>query len=179
MNEKEFAVVAGYLTAAYPAANITNATMNVYYEHLKDIPIQVMERAAARIVETAKFFPSVAELRETCLKAANPEYGKSQAEAVGILHEAISKFGRYRTEEAMKYIKERDITLYHVVKALRFRNLCDARMQSYRTELEVLYRESTADLMKNAQLTGSTMSEILRLSKKLEQEALAMEKEEF
>lgn len=179
MNKNEFAAAMSYFMSAYPAANVSGATTNIYFEHLKDIPIAVMEKAAARIVESSRFFPSVAEIREECLKTERPEYNRSMVDAVSLIAEAVSKYGRYRAGEAMEYIKDKDAVLYEIVKAIRFQNICSSDLRNYRTEIERLYKESADDMRKGAQLTGMTMSEAVRLGKKMEYAALETEREDF
>lgn len=176
MNKNEFAVVMSYLMSAYPAANISGATTNIYFEHLKDIDRKTIEQAATKIVESSRFFPSVAEVREECLKIDRPEYNKSTVDAIALIADAISMYGRYRAEEAMAYIRSRDAVLYEIVKAVRFQNLCSSDLRNYRGEIERLYKESAEDIRKGAQLTGITMSEVMRLSKKMEYAVLETEK---
>lgn len=176
---EEFTMVMSYLVSAYPGANISGPTTKVYFEHLKDIPFETMEKAAAKIVEGSRFFPTVAELREMCLKEERPEFTRNTFEALALINDAISKFGRYRPAEALEYIRGQDMVLYNIVKAIRFNNICSSDLRKYRTELEMLYKESSEDMRKSAQLTGTTVSQIMRLSKKMEYEALTMEKEEI
>ncbi len=64
MDKTEFAMIMSYLSAAYPNAAIPNSTIEVYYRHLQNIPYSTMERAAKRVVEVSKFFPTIAELKK-------------------------------------------------------------------------------------------------------------------
>lgn len=179
MTKSEFVAAMSYLISAYPAANISGATSNVYFEHLKDIPIATMEKAAARIVECSRFFPSVAEIREECQKIERPEYNKTTVDAIALINSAVSKFGRYRTAEAMEYIKNNDAVLYQIVKAVRFENICGSDIRNYRNEIEKLYKESSEDMRREDRITGITMADVMRLGKKMEYAALAAQKEEF
>ena len=79
----------------------------------------------------------------------------------------------------MEYIKSKDAILHEIVKAIRFQNICSSDLRNYRTEIERLYKESADDMRKGAQLTGMTMSEAVRLGKKMEYAALETEREDF
>lgn len=175
MSVEEFQKVMLYLTTAYPSANITGMTTKLYFEHLKDIPFQTMEKAAVRVVETSHFFPSIAELRETCLKLQNPDCNKSELDALDLLQNSITKYGRYRQVEAMDYIKENDPVLYKIVKTLGFKNLCDTDCKTHQKEIGWLYKNSVEDMRRENQLTGNTVSTMIRLEKKIKRQALSMQ----
>lgn len=179
MNLEEFTQIMSYFISAYPNANISKPTAKVYFEHLKDIPYVIMQKSAAKIVETAKFFPSIAEIREKCIKEEKPEYSRSITEVLELLQNTISSFGRYKTKEALEYIKEQDIVLYHIVKAIRFINICNTDLFNYRNEIEKLYKATADDIRKSAQLSGITTSQIMKLGKELEHKALAMQSNDF
>ncbi len=179
MNKNEFTQVIGYLVSAYPAATISGVTTKLYFEHLKDIPFEIMEKAVTRVVETSKFFPSIAELREVCLKESKPEYSQNTTDAMEILNTAVSNYGYYKVNEATEYIKQKSPVLYKIVKAIGFRNICGADFKIFRTEIEKLYKECADDAMKNEQTSEITMSRVIKLGKKMEINALAIQEYNF
>lgn len=66
MAEKmDVAQVVAMLTAAYPNFNISEITIDVYYETLKDIPADMLKAAAMQAISEPgrKFAPSVGEIR--------------------------------------------------------------------------------------------------------------------
>lgn len=75
------------LVAAFSREKIEPVTVSLYVQKIKDIPDEVLEATVNRLVDTAKFFPSIAEIRETaahlcgCLPA-------SPAEALAIIRRA-------------------------------------------------------------------------------------------
>lgn len=179
MTKKEFAEIAAFLAGAYPAANIGEATVTIYYENLKDLDFSALAQAAKAAVQVGKFYPSIAELRERYVEVAYPDTRIDQTGAIGILNNAISKFGRYRQAEAMEYIRKESEALYEVVKAIRFGDICNADMNRYRGEIETLYREAARNLKEVSQLTGETRNNIARLRGKIRANALALESDSY
>ena len=64
MNVNVLSVI-NYLVDAYPRQEIPPETINVYVAELQDVRPQLLMSAARAWVRHSRFFPSVAELRET------------------------------------------------------------------------------------------------------------------
>lgn len=54
------------LAAAYPKTHIADATLAVYASDLADIDPCVLAEALVTLRRTLRFFPTIAEIRETC-----------------------------------------------------------------------------------------------------------------
>jgi hypothetical protein len=54
----------GTLAAAYPSVEVTEQTIRTYVWSLMDLPVPTLSTAIERCRDTAKFFPSIAEIRE-------------------------------------------------------------------------------------------------------------------
>jgi len=65
MNRSELARVVALLSAAYPNAQISVATSEVYEEFLADLEARHVLAAVRRLVNISKFLPTIAEIRET------------------------------------------------------------------------------------------------------------------
>lgn len=63
MKKSEAAQLVTELIAAFPHSKVTEATSAVYEKHLADLSAEACRRAIDRLVGTAKFFPSIAEIR--------------------------------------------------------------------------------------------------------------------
>jgi hypothetical protein len=59
-----FAEAMGVLTAAFPNAPVGRETVLVYADMLGDIPEDLLRKAVRRCINTTKFFPTIAEIRE-------------------------------------------------------------------------------------------------------------------
>lgn len=57
-----------HLQEAFPEKPLSKATLQRYHDHLADIPLQILERAINRLVETSRYFPRIAELRQAALQ---------------------------------------------------------------------------------------------------------------
>lgn len=64
MTDKSIAQILGVLTAAFPNNKVGVETLKVYSLTLADIPLDVLEAATLQIITTAKFFPTVSEIRD-------------------------------------------------------------------------------------------------------------------
>ena len=60
-NEVEAIMV--MVSAAYPAINVSSATMDVYRRHLEDVPPGELMAGAEQHMKASRFFPTIAELR--------------------------------------------------------------------------------------------------------------------
>ncbi len=52
------------LAAAFPSVAISEATIDVYARELSDVPLALLKRSTSQALESCRFFPTVAELRE-------------------------------------------------------------------------------------------------------------------
>jgi hypothetical protein len=64
MTIEEARAVVGMLVLGFPAANVTKATAALYTEMLADLPHDATVIATRRMLSTARFFPTIAEVRE-------------------------------------------------------------------------------------------------------------------
>lgn len=65
MKRSEAAKCVSMLVVAYPTAKISQETIDVYVTMTSDLEFPALERAVARVISTGKFFPTIAELRES------------------------------------------------------------------------------------------------------------------
>ncbi len=70
MTAREAANLVAQLKAAYPNANIGGDTIKVYAAALADLDREAAQAAVAKVIATARFFPTIAEIRETVAEAA-------------------------------------------------------------------------------------------------------------
>jgi hypothetical protein len=104
------------LVAAFSREKIEPVTVGLYVEKIKDIPPDVLAVTVNRLVETAKYFPAIAEIRETAAKVCG-RLPASPAEALGIIRKAsiaepkYDRAGRYcYTEYSWEWPKMSEAT---------------------------------------------------------------------
>lgn len=82
------------LSASWPRQEIQQATLEVYALALADLDHGVAKAAVLQLMQTSRFFPTIAEIREAAVQTRvslpTPE------EAWGVVHRAIGKHGSYR-----------------------------------------------------------------------------------
>lgn len=122
MDKNEFAMFVMALKTYYPKEQIlpNKAAMELWYRELQDLPFPVAEAALRKWVNTNKWSPSIAEIREMAIDIQYGEsltWGESWERAVG----AIRKYGSYRPKEALESL---DPITRKCVESLGYRELC-------------------------------------------------------
>jgi len=96
-------------------------TAALWKEILSDIPFDVAKAAIIKVLSTARFFPTVAEIREACATLTNPQI-LTPAEAWGQVIKSLQNYGYYRPKEGMEALEP---TVQKAVRAFGgFTELC-------------------------------------------------------
>jgi hypothetical protein len=92
MIESEVAELVVMLSAAFPRPPMTQATCQLYEAMLKDLDRAAAHKACARLIATAKWLPTIAEIRAAAVEV---EHGRRRLgmEAWGDVLEAIERVG--------------------------------------------------------------------------------------
>lgn len=151
---KEFAELITALGVSFNRT-IDKKTLNVYYDFLKDIEIDVLKQAIKRIISTNKFFPSIAEIRETSatIKTKNLQLN-AEEEWQNVLN-AIRKFDVYDGESAIETLKPYTAK---VVKMLGWYRLCMSENIVWeKKEFIKIFNQEQEDL-KQYQMLGDNLT---------------------
>lgn len=98
--EIEVVKLVGVLAASYPAAQMSDSSINAYVAMLKDIPLQVLSTAVEQSIADSEFLPTIAKLRDRAFAfQSNVAQMPSAFEAWGIVVNAIDRVGFYHTPE--------------------------------------------------------------------------------
>lgn len=122
MTKQEFSKWVMALKTYYPREQLlpNEQAMELWYQALKDIPMQVAEATLRKWVATNKWSPTIAEIREMCVDVKRgdaPDWSDGW-EQVQI---AIRRFGQYNPKQALAML---DPITRETVKRLGFYNLC-------------------------------------------------------
>lgn len=123
MKTEEVGALVALATANFPNMQEKDMgpTVALWSEILSDIPFDLAKAALIKVLVTAKFWPTVAEIREAATQLANPQ-ALLPAEAWGLVTQANSKYGYYRASEGMESLPT---MVQEVVRALGgFRTIC-------------------------------------------------------
>ena len=112
------------LVATFHREKIPQATVEIYTKHLSDIQPPLLTATMERIVETCKFFPSIAEIRETAARLAGL-LPVTAAEALAIVRAAdvpqdkVDRAGNFcYTERYWHWPPDVDEATYESIKAV-------------------------------------------------------------
>ena len=129
MNKQEFSKWVMALKTYYPREQLLpNAqAIELWFQELQDIPMNVAEAALRKWVSTSKWSPTIAEIREMAVDVKRgdaPEWSEGWMQT----QMAIRRFGRYRPGEALASL---DPITRETVRRLGFNNLCDTEDIGY------------------------------------------------
>ena len=91
MKPQETARALGILCAAYPRQTLPKETLEIYATTLRDLDFAAVMGAIERLVSVSKWFPTVAEIRETVI--AERSSLPSDSEAMAEVRAAMSRWG--------------------------------------------------------------------------------------
>lgn len=105
MTRSEVAKLLSLATANFPAMQERDMrpTLVLWEKMLSDLPPEVAEAALLKVLVSAKFFPTVAEIREAAVQISQPRV-MDASEAWGQVMTALRKFGLYQAREAMEWL---------------------------------------------------------------------------
>ena len=103
--------VVGTMAAAFPHVNVGKETYDIYAKMLADVPVAELQAAAAQCLASARFFPSIGEIRDKVLElrrlAADdgaPDAGTAWAEVCANARYSSSSFSHPRIAAAAQAI---------------------------------------------------------------------------
>ncbi|UWG96812.1 replicative helicase loader/inhibitor [Dehalobacter sp. DCM] len=102
MNKEEIGKLVAMALANFPNMQEKDMgpTMALWQQMLSDMPYDVAKAALMRVLATAKFFPTVAEIREAAVSNSQPNR-LSAPEAWEEATRAIRKYGYYKEQEGL------------------------------------------------------------------------------
>jgi hypothetical protein len=119
VTKAEAAEIAAMLSAAFPRPQMTEPTMKVYQAMLLDLDRDTVHKAACRLIATAKWLPTVSEIRSAAIEVKRGER-RLAGEAWGDVNMAIRRFGRFQVPEFD------DPVVADCVRQMGWLSLCDS-----------------------------------------------------
>lgn len=157
MTKQEFSKWVMALKTFYPREQLLpNAqAIELWYQELHDIPMQVAEAALRKWVATNKWSPTIAEIREMCVDVKRgdaPDWSDGWAQ----VQHAIKRFGNYRANEALASL---DPITRETVRRLGFYNLCVSEnpmsdRKQFRDTFEIMAKREQMRLQLPIELQG-------------------------
>lgn len=119
MNKKRFMDLISIMSLAFNQ-DVELERVDIYYEYLKDLEPNTFELVIHNIVNTKRYFPTIAEIKEEYYKLTK-ENTTAEIEW-GSVRKAIQKYGQYKQEELLESLKP--LTRY-VVERIGVQRLCE------------------------------------------------------
>lgn len=123
MTEAETKKLIAVLMGAFPTTRSTETTLAIYERMLADLDYAVANAAVERLLATAKFLPTIAEIREACMALSTGER-RPGGDAWGEVLQAIRRYGYVRVPG--KDFTFRDPVVAQCVAALGWTELCNS-----------------------------------------------------
>jgi len=163
MTKKEVIQILGVLGAAYPNMNISEKTVDIWAELLKDIPFNVAKVVVKKHILENTYPPSIADIRRNVFEIMTPKTEQlTAAEAWGEVMSAVRNYGYYREEEALASLSERT---RKVVQYIGWRDIClTEQLDVIRGQFRIMYEQIQERERKEAILPESLKNEIGQLA---------------
>lgn len=159
MTDIEFEQIVLTIKAAYPNANVIPDAyaMKLWFQMLGDLDYHDAANAVAAHMMNSTFPPSIAEIRQKCVKPRTdiPDW----AEAWGKVQKAIRYYGAYRDDEAMESLDEITRT---AVRRMGYKSLCYADIKNTETDraqFREIYNLVAQPLIEDSRLPPSILAD--------------------
>ncbi|TCU72894.1 loader and inhibitor of G40P protein [Tissierella praeacuta] len=123
MRKSEVIKLLGMISGAYPnMKEITDLTVDIWYDCLKDMDIEVALLAIKKHILESPFPPSVSDIRKQLSEVTTPENERLDgASGWGEVIKAIKEYGYYREKEALESMTP---VTRKVVKYMGWQEIC-------------------------------------------------------
>ena len=103
MNKEKFLKIMTYMGIAYNK-EFTKEQLEVWYSFLKDYNYEELNNAVKNLINTEKYLPSIAQVKEEIAKTKLNDIPEAEDEWQEVL-KSVSRYGSYRQEEAINSLK--------------------------------------------------------------------------
>lgn len=166
MNKQEFAVLADAIRSYYPRENImpTKESASLWYEELKDIDAGLAMVAVKKYVQTNKWAPTIADIRENVVDVTAPKEDWSSGWEQVI--KAIGRYGYYNEHEALESMDEITRT---ATKRLGWKMICQSEqtdLTAIRANFRMIYEQIQQDAKTDAKLSDELKAQMEQITGK-------------
>lgn len=162
MDNIEFVKITAAINTAFKDTIKTPEQMTLWFDNLMDLDYMICQKAVKKIIQESEFPPKIATIRKEYYNVLEGP-SLTNADSIGIINKAIQKFGRYRSIEALEWIKSQDENTHKVIKAIGFGNYCKADPNFTRKIVVKMYDEVARETEKSKLLDRSFASEIRKI----------------
>lgn len=126
MDKREFAAIMAGMRAAYPRFKIaeTPEAVELWYKKLSQYPANIVGAAVSHWIDTHKFPPSIAEMRDLCTPKTSPALEEDWGGAWEKALKVIQHYGSYREAEALESLRAKSPKASEALRRLGYRAAC-------------------------------------------------------
>lgn len=103
MNKEKFLKIMTYMGIAYNK-EFTKEQLEVWYSFLKEYNDEELNNAVKNLINTEKYLPSIAQIKEEIAKTKLNDIPEAEEEWNEVL-KSVSRYGSYRQQEALESLK--------------------------------------------------------------------------
>ncbi len=134
-SEQQIIKLMAVLSLAYPNYQIKDGQTELYYQMLKDLDYELLDAAAKSLMTTAKFYPSIAELRQTAFDLT--EKAQGIPDAFTAWEEVMYKIGHKMTYDEPEWSHP---LIARAVQTVGFKRLCNFNLDDLSFERSNFYK---------------------------------------
>ena len=143
MTKGEFISLVAVIKNFYPRDNIlpTNEALDCWYSAIGDIDYKDAKTAVMRHVQTNKFPPTVADIRQQTIKISGKDATFDWSDGWHKVKRAVSLYGMYDEHGAMKFFDE---NTKNAVKRMGWESICMSENEEVcRAQFRMVYEQVT------------------------------------
>lgn len=126
-----------------------NMIINSWNSFFEDIPVEIMVKAVQNHILTSDSPPTVKQLREQALKLINPSSAPLSPDMAWEMgRKAVIRFGRYRKDDGMEYLRNESEAIAKAINAVGWERICNSSNEELafrKNEFASYYNEVSAD----------------------------------
>ena len=159
MTKQQFAQITSGIQAFYGTFQLDITQMGLWYEMLEDLDYEICNKAIKKLIQTTKFAPTVADIRQAYTEIKNGDL-PSLEQSINDMRLVASKYGRYRYDEGMEWLKTKNPTAYRILKAIGYNSYANNQEAYMQSTIAKLHKEIVENDAEVATLQTKFIAEI-------------------
>ena len=124
MDKEKFLKIITYMGVVYNK-EFTEEQVEIWYSFLKDYSVEELNNAVKYLINTEKFLPTIAHIKEVIAKSKLSEMPEAEEEWAKVIN-AVHVYGSYKEEEALNSLNE---YTKQIVKLIGYYRICTSTQE--------------------------------------------------
>jgi len=139
MTKKEFVQLFAVIQSNFYIQVKDKEGMRIWYASLGHISFDIAQQAIKNLLLTHTKQLVIADIINAVEDILSPQ--ETFTEIYQILMDTLSKYGMYNMVKGLEDIQKKNSSLYKIVKSIGYRDLCMGKPDTYRVQIERMYKE--------------------------------------